>query len=911
MDNSLAPNDPYNNMQTAQDDTRPDFLDEYKDKNKEKKEKARKAALKAAEVAASFMGAPAGAGMGENAKNGVMSANKAGSGDMIGATKQAEESPEGFRFTGFGKNKTTEKKGFDIKKMSAGGVLGIILLGIVLLVSTLGGFNIEIAGIDFNLMKTVGFTPTVAFLNRVASWVTKNYLAEGRMPDKYAGRLAEQGLMVGQVLANGDFVRTNAYVSDVGRLADLAVLGNFQLMPSEGQLAMLYNGDVITADDFVARVESDPMFYAKVTEAEDIGALYYYSDDVNEAFKEMGVSRSMFADWVDTGDYKKNEENFLKELEKGINDGSDLTVNGFFSSSDETESENNSFTKNISEDDDANDIVGNIANDTKADSEDEATAKASQLLNTVVSASEPYYAAKSFMALEEPIQRARIKGEGPIHELMNTIRRETEVEYKNILEDETEKTKASVMTTTNFVAAVSGGKFSKEEALNFSRDRILTAMKAGKSGNIKDTTVDSKGHKESDIVISIGNAFSADEDALDAVEDSVDKAMIQKNSDLFPSIVGGNRIVEGGAFISNTINRKAIGAMGADSEEIARYHQEVIAELERKASAERASRSPFDISSPYTFMGSIVYGFANSALRSNAGNGNSAGAVIGAIAGLTSDSTKDLFETAIADGDDDSYEMTHGEHCDTVNSAYNIEGDIYCTAKQILVPDYIERTNKEWEDAIDEDIYELFVTIAMDREATVGVNDAGSCEKWREEYNIPIVSSLSELLGLYNVCKANPVEGFFSDELALVDKVGTGEYFSVTDGNDNKDIVKEYSAYATYDQVSSLLEDRDSKAAMIREKYYAKHPKDNSREGIIARRSGLTKNEAKIALAYADYLVEIARYNPATRYAFGGVLIEKPEEPLVEHANKVSVDLYALWHGRTEYDDLRGRIRVG
>jgi hypothetical protein len=114
-----------------------------------------------------------------------------------------------------------------------------------------------------------------------------------------------------------------------------------------------------------------------------------------------------------------------------------------------------------------------------------------------------------------------------------------------------------------------------------------------------------------------------------------------------------------------------------------------------------------------------------------------------------------------------------------------------------------------------------------------------------------------------------------------------------------------------FDQVSSLLEGGTSKASQIQDEYYAKYPKDNSREGIIARRSGLTKSEVRQALAYADYLTEIAMYNPATRYAFGGLAIEKPKQPLVEHANKVSVDLYALWHGRTEYDDLRGRIRVG
>ena len=898
MDNSLNPNDPYNNMETAQDDIRPEFLNSTKGKQAERKEKAQKSALKAAEAAATIAG-----GKGKGVANGA--------GSAVDSAKEAEEAPGGFSFTGTGKNKASKKGKFDGKKMSAGAALGVGLLGAVLGVAALGGMHFQIAGIDFNLQQALGFTPTVSILQTAANWISQEYFSKGKVPDQYAGRLAQHGVMVGQVTDSGDFVRTNTYVADADKLKELAVLGNFQVTPSNGELAILYDGKVSQAKDFVATVNADPVLYAMVTEAEDIGALYYYGKDANAAFEEMGVSRSLFADWEDTGDLEQNMENFQKVLEKDINDGSNVTVNGFFSSSDETESNDNSFSMNISEDESASDIVSSVASDTKADSEEGATAKAAQLLNTAISASEPYLAAKAFMAVEEPIQRARISGEGPIHELMNTLQTETEVEYTDVESGDTESSKASILTTTNFAATVGGGKYSMAEASNFSRDRALMATKTGSAGNIKDTTIDSKGQKESSIVIGVGNTSSANGDVLSVVDDSVDKAVIQKNSDLFPSIVGGNRIIEGGAFISNTINRKAVGAMGADSAEIAKYHQETKVALARMAAAERATKSPFDISSPYTFMGSIVYGLASSVLRSNAGGGSKTGSVIGAIAGMTSESTKNLFGTATADGDDDSYELTHGENCETVNSANGIEGDIYCTAKQVISTGYMERTSDEWDDAIDKDDYELFVTVAMDREATVGVNDAESCEKWREKYDIPVISQVSELLGLYSVCKANTLEGIISDKLDLLEQVGTGEYYSATDLNDNKKKVKEYGGYALYDQVSSLLEGSDTEAAMIRERYYAEHPRDNTPAGRLARISGMTKHEAEIALAYADYLTMIANYNPLTRFSFGKIIIQEPSRPLVDHANKVSGELYAVWHGRTEYDDLRGRIRVG
>ena len=47
------------------------------------------------------------------------------------------------------------------------------------------------------------------------------------------------------------------------------------------------------------------------------------------------------------------------------------------------------------------------------------------------------------------------------------------------------------------------------------------------------------------------------------------------------------------------------------------------------------------------------------------------------------------------------------------------------------------------------------------------------------------------------------------------------------------------------------------------EEYYEKHPLDNSYEGILARRSGLTKETVIALLNYAEDLVFLANYNSA------------------------------------------------
>lgn len=74
--------------------------------------------------------------------------------------------------------------------------------------------------------------------------------------------------------------------------------------------------------------------------------------------------------------------------------------------------------------------------------------------------------------------------------------------------------------------------------------------------------------------------------------------------------------------------------------------------------------------------------------------------------------------------------------------------------------------------------------------------------------------------------------------------------------------------------------------------------------------SGLSKDEAQIALDYMGYLNEIANYDASTRYVFGEVRVEKRPSVLVAHSNKLSHDLYCIWAGKTEYSDVRNRTMV-
>ena len=78
----------------------------------------------------------------------------------------------------------------------------------------------------------------------------------------------------------------------------------------------------------------------------------------------------------------------------------------------------------------------------------------------------------------------------------------------------------------------------------------------------------------------------------------------------------------------------------------------------------------------------------------------------------------------------------------------------------------------------------------------------------------------------------------------------------------------------------------------------------------MARISGLSKEEAGIAINYANYLTMIANYNPSTRYAFGEKQVNVPI--MVEFVDDKEVDssVYLAWFSKIEYSDVRNRSFV-
>lgn len=784
---------------------------------------------------------------------------------MVDDLKQAESlagSNTAINYTGSGQSGGSGKNSKSKKavKYSAGLVAGFLIVIIGVAVAILGAPIYMLRAADYNLQDSAGISGTVAVMEEQAEYVEEEMLTEGKVPVNLANDLATAGVTVGQVTANGDFVRTNEYIADIEKLDDIAVVGSgFEVHGNEGELAVLFDGEVIEASNYVEAVESNPRLYAAFSEGTKISAKYYYGELAEKAFQDMGVKRDAFDAWESTGDEEVDQKSF-EEIQKGVLNVK-ATVKGGYDCDD--------FCVEANLSGDPNDIVGSVS----------STVGGAQLLDTVLSSYEPYKAVSAFMATEMPIQKTVLDGDGPGNQLMNVLNRSLEVKYTDVTTGEEVKIGSSILDTFNFAAAASGGDFSKKEAANFSFDRILNVT-GGHTSGIRNTKVGSNGRSESSVGVGIFGSSGSSADTDKSVS-SIQVALVDSNSDIYTTIIGGNRIAAGGPVMSNMVNQQAIGAMPSDEEAVMAYSHDMHEALARKRAADRATKSPFDITSPNTFFGSIVYGMASTAMQNHAIS-SPLSSSLGTLISFAGDSANGMFGGALADGKKNSMLETFGENCyksDTFGSAANI----YCTVDNTIYTGYMKRTSEDWGDIGESEGYENFVKKGMKRWAW-GVTDTVVCET---------ESRLLDLLnGLFNTCW-----GTDEDE-------ESGAKYVINGDNEN---AKKYSGYTLYNTVSSLLSEEDSTASRILKEYYAKHPQDNSRAGIAARISGLSKEQAQIALNYADYLMLVANYDASTRYAFGTSLEAPEKNELVDHSNKLGGELYCFRRDGAEYDDLRTR----
>ncbi len=387
----------------------------------------------------------------------------------------------------------------------------------------------------------------------------------------------------------------------------------------------------------------------------------------------------------------------------------------------------------------------------------------------------------------------------------------------------------------------------------------------------------------------------------------------------------GNALAMGALMYLGSTHR----ANGGSLSSIKKYKQfavqqsQVIAE---NAKYEREGLNPFDITSKYTFMGTLLtqmmsFTHANSIMSTLTASGS---VINTSLIGMT--------DTALAYGIADDLPDNLDEYADTCPYLASIGaiGDSFCNPYVIsdistMDKDPDEVLNKLKKNFSSDDGENVTIDGSSDlakyikycdnRQSAFGIVDQNIAGEVAGTGDIDVGDSTAN--GFINgAVGAMPFIGDAIDIIQSVEQSNNIGYISgescVAGNSVSAPSSPDWSKakyYQRFIEDQSLAESmgiiEKSAVTAYLEDYYKEHPLDNSYEGIIARYSGLTKDNVVALLDFINYAQFVANYDASDRYAFGSSGVEPSNEIYFEQENILSGDSILL--GYIVYADVRNR----
>ena len=419
--------------------------------------------------------------------------------------------------------------------------------------------------------------------------------------------------------------------------------------------------------------------------------------------------------------------------------------------------------------------------------------------------------------------------------------------------------------------------------------------------------------------------------------------------DLITNIGGedlGNALTSGANMYQGNTHRANGGSL-ANSERYGQFalkQQDVIAE---NARYERSQRSPFDVTSKYTFMGNLMTQMMNFlSVKSVMSAITSASSVVSSSV-IALSPTASAYNVSAALMPEDEY----ADVCPYLASIGAV-GDVYCNPYSITdmstiemdpvdVINYLTDPNGSGTcDAVNGNF--LCDEEAEDGNVVIKANSGLAkyilyCDNRTSAWGIPDQNIANEIGKFGTVDTGNqfknnfinavigqiPVIGDAIDVISAEDTLENIGYIggeSCVAGNQvNKSGSPGWSTaqyYQRFIEDQSLAEtmgligkngDGRSAVAAFLDDYYEEHPLDNSYEGILARYSGLTKDTVVAILDLIDYYNYIAEYDASTRYAFGAPVVDESHDLLFDSEDLAINDVRVVLLTEISFADVRNR----
>lgn len=392
----------------------------------------------------------------------------------------------------------------------------------------------------------------------------------------------------------------------------------------------------------------------------------------------------------------------------------------------------------------------------------------------------------------------------------------------------------------------------------------------------------------------------------------------------------GNALTSGANMYLGNAHRSNGGSLATIDKykEFAVAQQQVIAE---NARLERQTKDPFDITSKYTFMGTLLTQMMN--LRSI----SSLMGALSSISSVVSSSVVAMSPTASAYNIADSLPENMEEYAEVCPylASINAVGDAFCNPYSVTdvstmgydpsldVIGKLANENSFLDEPTSDGNVRIngksdlakYILFCDNRTSAFGIADQnimsqvsswGAVQTDSATFNnvtnsaIGAVPIIGDVIDVVQNKDALANLGYVSGESCV-----TGNTVTASQSPD-WDTAKYYQRFI---EDQSLAESmgviNESAVTAFLDDYYEKNPLDNSYEGMLARYSGLDKETVIALLDLIDYGNYIANYHPEERYAFSAPAVET-EEGMNFDSENIAGNRYILLD-EISFSDIRNR----
>ena len=588
-------------------------------------------------------------------------------------------------------------------------------------------------------------------------------------------RLAKNGIEVGYLDADGVF-KTDQLIANHSTV-------------------LRYEGNIIDANSFQDTYASNANFRDAYYNAKR-GRIAGFFDDVSDKFyQDKGATRDIFDRYKSTGDQDTDRANFEDIVSDRVT-GTDASVNTLRHTTNEDTGEDyieengsDITTKNASGDTPeakARSFVNGIAGKVSTIGVPVCSAlRIANLASVAVGAYQIYQSMAYFLSLMEPISKM-MAGEGDaaaINENLNFLTAQTnqEVSYVDTNGQQVTKTVTGSPLESAGAKLIMGNTASPEsESIPYAVNNITNAATRIAVGTGLTTTVCSGVMAASAIVSLASNAVPGGTLAtfvigavaqtiggvvmtgavalvINAIMPYVVKMFASNIFETYTGIPAGNLFSEGAANANFKLAQQGSAYMPASEEYIKDQNRKTVIAIAEEAELDRLNRSPFDITSDNTFLGSVLAKFSYTAYTTNVTSH------LSNFATAVGNSWRSIMPGASAADLEFNYTAKY-QACDGESSAtcemygtpipandfstVDIKPDDY-TYQSVLAPNLDENGN-----IIDGSELSKFVNFCVNRESPWFVTDANILNALQTDAgivlnNVPILNDFIDIINAY------------------------------------------------------------------------------------------------------------------------------------------------------------------